>query len=73
MTDSQRAKKLTCDQFCDQMPPEPLNHTHNGLLTCTFANYIACGRGDSNPHARRHQNLNLAWLPGYTTPARTRS
>jgi hypothetical protein len=23
----------------------------------------ACGRGESNPHARRHQILSLAWLP----------
>ena len=22
-----------------------------------------CGRGESNPHARRHQILSLAWLP----------
>ena len=29
----------------------------------------ACGRGDSNPHARRHGDLSAAWLPGYTTPA----
>src|SRR5215218_492579 len=23
----------------------------------------ACGRGESNPYARRHQILSLAWLP----------
>src|SRR3954454_22894966 len=24
---------------------------------------MSCGRGESNPHARRHQILSLAWLP----------
>jgi hypothetical protein len=32
-------------------------------LTCMYANPIGCGRGDSNPHARRHGDLNAAWLP----------
>ena len=27
-----------------------------------------CGRGDSNPHALRHQILSLAWLPVTTRP-----
>ena len=27
-----------------------------------------CGRGDSNPHALRHQILSLAWLPITTRP-----
>ena len=28
----------------------------------------SCGRGDSNPHALRHQILSLAWLPITTRP-----
>lgn len=67
------AQKATCDQCVTRRPLGPSNCDSRSLLTCTFANYIACGRGDSNPHARRHQILNLAWLPGYTTPARRRS
>ena len=31
-----------------------------------------CGRRDSNPQALRHQDLNLACLPNFTTPAALR-
>jgi hypothetical protein len=32
-------------------------------LTCNNVAETTCGRGESNPHARRHQILSLAWLP----------
>jgi hypothetical protein len=32
-------------------------------LTCSNVMGTRCGRGESNPHARRHQILSLAWLP----------
>jgi hypothetical protein len=32
-------------------------------LTCSNVMETTCGRGESNPHARRHQILSLAWLP----------
>src|SRR3954452_18695731 len=32
-------------------------------LACSNVTQTTCGRRESNPHARRHQILSLAWLP----------
>jgi hypothetical protein len=38
-------------------------HRRSKVPTCADARPLQCGRGESNPHARRHQILSLAWLP----------
>jgi len=42
-----------------------------GPLTCSNVTETTCGRGESNPHARRHQILSLAWLPLHHSRAGT--
>jgi hypothetical protein len=41
---------MTCDQCVTRRPVGPLDYKSHRPVTCGFGNYIACARGELNPH-----------------------